>query len=193
MGNARFEGMVAEAARAQRKAQYELDAEFFIKAKVDEISIWFDSDWLLDEFLVWAGYGRLEHFDTVESDAVYQTYGASELGIPHHSKPFLVRYEFLRVPGADWRIEAMTIRSGSSAIHDRLETGDLVHASWKLPDMVEFLHATDVLGDGCEGVFQAIPNLAVYRNSYGMFSYFGEPGKLPYFKPRVNLRDIQPE
>lgn len=187
MKNSAFEGMVAKAAREQRKAQYELDANL-VGGLVDEVSILFKHSWMLDDFVIWAKEGtRLEHFDRVHEDNVDQLYGRSDYGVPNvGTEAFVVRFEFLRVPGAPWRIEAMCILSGTSAIHDSMDTGDIAHASWKLPDVESYAsQQRHLMGEN-------VPLLAEFRNSYGKFSYFGQVGKWPYLKPRVNLRDIQP-
>jgi len=178
-----FQEMVVEAAEAQRAAQFSMDTEFMMPFHIDEISLLFDSQDSLAEFAAWAETaGGMDHFNRVDSDTAVRI---DNMTIPSEDRQeFKHRFEFLRIPGADWRIEAMCVLEGVAPIHEahvaKHGNGCVVHASWKLPDRQSY-EATWARHEG-------LRLFAEYRNSYGIFSYWHASGTF-YFKPRVNLRD----
>lgn len=143
---------------------------------IDEVSLLFDSRRSLDGFVRFAtSSGLMDNFNTVEDKMIR---------LDDREKPFWVRFEFLRFPKSNWRIEAMCITEGTAPLHSQhLEengSGCVVHASWKCSDLKMYLL-------DCQTMRLSYPLRAEYQNSYGIFSYFIEEGF--YFKPRVNLRD----
>lgn len=189
----RFEECVVALAKQHRNAQFELDTQHFIKAEVDEMSVFFRQEVTLDAFVQWCTEQGYDHFNDVRDD-VHQTYANHDLLVPLRPKPFEVRFAFIQIPGAPYRIEAMTVLAGTSAVHDLCATGEIVHASWKYPDAEAYKAGLASMAyEG--GGFKPLPRLASYRNSYGEFTYYGSGvlarsgNRAPYFKPRVNLRD----
>jgi hypothetical protein len=155
--------------------------DLHLRYVIDEIAVVFDTQSGLTEFVNECKAFGMSHFNSVSSDVMRRQDGDQE---------FLVRFEFLRMPGWDWRIEAMCVLGGSAPLHEvhlaRHGTRSIIHASFKgfaggdadeYEDMKRLTESE--LG----------PFKAEYRNSYGMFSYFDQGPDLPYLKPRVNLRD----
>lgn len=184
-----FAGMVAAADRAQSRAQFEMDTILMLPGTIDEAALLFASEHDLDDFLVWATTdARLEHFNSVPKDTMVQLYGNSLAGIANQRGPdfdFDVRFEFLRIAGAKWRIEAMCVLGGTAPLHEKYLTrngsGSVVHVSYKMPAPSQYDREK-------ERLWEVMEMQAEYRNSYGTFSYWGD-GSLPYLKPRVNTRD----
>lgn len=105
-----------------------------------------------------------------------------------------VEYHFFRKPGVSYRLEVMRIRSGISPLHVAIplplarQVCTLVHASFRCPDELEYAASRFFLEDSA-GMVEA----QRCDSTYGRFSYFTDlkmPGRrVPYLKPRVNLRD----
>lgn len=160
--------------------------------KIDEVSLLFRWPDELDRFVGGAVVAGAEHFNSVESDTMIRR-GVSE--------GFIVRFEFLRMPEASWRIEAMLVIAGQAPLHqERLRrhgTGCVVHASFKCEDTDAYTRARARLARPPARLVKPMRELAEYRNSYGVFSYwqteYGIQKEQPYFKPRVNLRDVAPD
>lgn len=174
-----YRRMVAAAGKAIGKAN-EILVKWDKEPVADETSLLFASPGELDAFLKWASVEGIEHFNSVPRDTMLRR------DIPHEE--FDVRFEFMRVPGADWRIEAMCVLSGQAPLHDKQimdhGTGCVVHVSWKESDHPDYVEALQHLL-----LKRAVPIQAEYRNSYGRFAYLRGSADF-YLKPRVNLRDI---
>ena len=171
--------------KAYRQAQQAVDLELFAAGKVDEIAVLFDGPEMLEDFVKWAiTEGGLEHFNSVPWDKMWRQ------DTPHEEW-FDVRFEFLRKPGVDWRIEATCVLAGRAPLHsavlDSRGSGTPIHASWKTYDKPAYDRSKEALSKAFLPTLPAVPFFAEYRNSYGLFSYWGAPDL--YFKPRVNLRD----
>lgn len=187
--------MVANAANWHRMIQFELDTEYYIKANVDEMSIVFSLPHALEGFVQWAKEIGYEHFNTVVKDDVTlvdHSPAFDNLEPNEANNGFQVRFEFLRITGAPWRIEAMCILGGHAPLHanalDEFGEGACIHASFKERDSDTFKARKRSMANPGNG-FKALEFLAEYRNSYGRFAYFGKAGLPPYIKPRINLRD----
>jgi hypothetical protein len=167
--------LLARASKAVREGQFCLDTELFLPMRVDEVSILFKHNTELDGFVRYCVSRDLEHFNGVR-DTCHNEWASDP-------NTFQVRFEFLRYPGADWRIEAMCVNSGFAPLHERLRNHSMPHVSFKCLDTMHYDHINKVL----TGI---LPWQGSYRNSYGAFSYFG--AYAPYIKPRVNLRDAKP-
>lgn len=148
----------------------------------DEIAICFPSDEALMTFVAEAvgDYG-LDRFNSVPRDHMHR--------IDRLGEGFDVHFEFLRLPGRNWRIEAMSIFPGGiAALHEKAlrDSGGepvIIHVSWKC-------HNLDFYADTIRHMpSQQMFRKAEYANSYGIFSYFSTNGGPMYWKPRVNLRD----
>jgi len=147
--------------------------------KVDEVALLWENAAELDSFLQWATHvGRLDYFNSVPLDKMERQDQAGN---------FDVRFEFLRLADADWRIEAMCPLAGDFPLHSRhlklLGNGCVVHASFKLADDDAYWDSFDWLTEA------GFVKMAEYLNSYGWFSYWDHLEALFYFKPRVNRRD----
>jgi len=196
------EQMLAECSAALNRMQYTLDTDVFVMAKCDEVALLFETTKELDDFLLVATRFGVDHFNSVLQDTMtLQNYsGAFRQYLPADLRSastvsrdceFGVRFEFLQVPGADWRIEAMCPLWGLAPLHarmlDKRGTGSVIHVSAKYG-------STDIYLEKCAELKEVIPFMAEYSNSYGRFAYYVANGI--YVKPRVNLRDladIQPE
>lgn len=144
--------------------------------EMDEVSLLFSNETELARFVLSAKTkGGMEHFNSVPRDTMVRQDGTGE--------QFDVRFEFLRMPEAAWRIEAMCLLGGTAPLHSQMlrteGEGCVVHASFKCKDEKDYERVKAELGSG-------LLLGAEYRNSYGLFSYWGYG---PYWKPRVNLRD----
>lgn len=106
---------------------------------------------------------------------------------------YSVEYHFYRKPGVDYRLEVMRLSGGVSPLHAAIPLPlsravcTPVHASFKCDGEEEYALARWEL-DG-EGYVQA----QRCDSAYGRFSYYtnlsNTPDRVPYLKPRVNLRD----
>lgn len=177
--------MARQAGEWVRRAQYELDTVHFIKATIDEAALLFQNESELGAFVAWAKGQGYEHFGSIERDAMLERHGGTR------THAFDVRFEFLRLEGFDFRIEAMCVLDGSAPLHEQaLEkygNGSVIHVSWRAAPNGDadgyHRHRRIVEGSGFAPLLE-------YDNSYGRFCYYGEDGVPPYFKPRVNLRDV---
>ena len=151
---------------------------------IDEIAVCFASVKSLEEFLESAVQdGGYEHFNSVARDTMRRRDIVGE--------EFDVRFEFLRVPLALYRIEAMTVLGGDAPLHQQANAlfGEacVVHLSYKMANL------QDYQDEVCGKAASRYKKIAEYSNSYGMFSYWRQDSQvrlgLPYLKPRVNLRD----
>lgn len=181
-----YDRAVELACDAQRKAQQAMDMEMFVKGTIDEISLLFGTPEELEGFVKWAVAGdKLEHFNSVPHDQM------DRLDVTDRHEFFHVRFEFLRLPDVDWRIEAMCVLAGLAPLHSQRLAEDreaaVMHASWKCADTDAYRLVKQELGEAFGTMVPAVQFNAEYQNSYGIFSYWGDRG--PYFKPRVNLRD----
>lgn len=148
--------------------------------RVDEIALLWENPAELDSFCTWAAANGLEWFNSVPVDTM-------ERQDLERDEQFQVRFEFLRFPGSDWRIEAMCVLSGDAPLHSKhlrmLGNGCIVHASFKVADEDSYLDSFDWLTEA------QFVKMAEYVNSYGWFSYWETLDSMHYFKPRVNRRD----
>lgn len=180
-------GLIMKAERAHRKAQQEISLSLLLDVTIDEVSLLFATQEQLDNFVKVATKLGMEHFNGV-SDTLDRLDDGGCFG---------VRFEFLRWPESDWRIEAMCIAGSvegtdlsiaplhSAALDKAGSAPVLIHASFKLPT----LDVYEAYRDRMDRMFAAVGGRrAEYRNTYGQFSYFGG-GTSWYYKPRVNLRD----
>ncbi len=150
-----------------------------VPCKVDEVALLWANAAELESFRQWAvTVAGMENFNSVAKDTMLR-----------HDRDqwFDVRFEFLRLPDTDWRIEAMCVLDGEAPLHqqhlDIMGNGCVVHVSYKLPELESYDVAKDFLIEaGC------VPH-AEYQNTYGMFSYWLADEGLFYYKQRVNLRD----
>lgn len=110
-----------------------------------------------------------------------------------------VRYDFFTTE-LGVRLELLRLRGGISPLHELYLNhpaaqgsagyAPIVHASWKVDDEDTYTGVTRllfeagwVMGQGC-------------TSAYGKFSYWRNPlddGPMVWLKPRVNLRDSQPQ
>jgi len=169
------------AVKAERTVRYANDmlAHHGVVGRIDEVALLWANAAELDSFLVWAVEGGgMEHFNSVPADEMVRV---DNKGL------FMVRFEFLRMKGMPWRIEAMCVLDGEAPLHathlDVMGNGCVVHASYKLACEEEYETSKDVLLEA------DLDMCAEYENSYGRFSYWRDFDSLFYFKPRINLRD----
>lgn len=176
--------MASQAGSWIRRVQYELDTTHLLKATCDEVALLFSGEDTLNEWVTWAKGQGYEHFGSIERDRMVETWsGGTE---------FDVRFEFLRLEGFPFRIEAMCVLDGSAPLHEatleRYGNGAVVHVSWRAApngDSHGYVRHRQVL----EHLDAPLRPLREYRNSYGIFCYYGDEDKPPFLKPRVNLRD----
>lgn len=176
-----FNDALERAKHVQRDAQKLLDLELMVgNYEVDEVSILCGSPVLLQTLVNHCTSLGYDHFNRVESDRMKRKDTLRQ-------RKFDVRFEFLRAPGASWRIEAMCVLGGHAPLHSQhiAVYGDpcVVHASFKCQDEEGLGKAEREL----HKIGSALPFCASYQNSYGEFSYW-KVGRY-YLKPRVNLRD----
>lgn len=182
------EEWLRNAITAREKAQQAMDLDLMIQGRIDEVSILFKSIGIMERFIGWVEQNGWFNFASVKKDTADQLYGNSLAQIGNRGGPaFEVTFEFLKPKGGefmfpdDWRIECMFIHPGGFApLHERIPEGGIAHVSWKCINPAHYQRTLEVMPAG-------VPKMAEYRNSYGMFSYFGS--NAPHFKPRVNLRD----
>src|SRR5678815_1115834 len=171
-----FEESLARAAEGQRVMQYQFDTQLILPYNIDEVSLLFRTEDRLMEFCQWAEVQGVERFNTA----------LDRMDRQDAMENFQVHFEFMRLPGADWRIEAMCYGGGPAPLHEQQlkNRGDgcVMHASFKAEDEAALTKAHDNL------LAAHLAPQALYRNSYGAFSYWG-PWMGIWIKPRVNLRD----
>lgn len=177
-----FDAVIDRARYVQRDAQKIIDLDLMIGYTIDEVSVLCGTPQLLDKFVGWAIDIGYEHFNSVPLDVMRRQ---DQL---LRKQKFEVRFEFLRIPGENWRIEAMCIPKGSAPLHSQHQKshGDpsVVHASFKCINVEDYQRVKTMFRG-----FNTMPYGAEYRNSYGVFSYW-QIGSY-YMKPRVNLRDME--
>lgn len=148
---------------------------------IDEMSIYFKNEEDLQELIRLTDSALyVQHFDS-QLDIVQQMIDGK---FTDDSASFGVRFEFFQEMGTHYRCEAMFITDGWSPVHNELRHGEIAHASFKCKDQSDYSMAC------LELVQKNFKQIAEFRNSYGLFSYFtAEFDGAPYIKPRVNLRD----
>lgn len=194
------EQMLADCSAALTRMQYTMEVDLFVQGTCDEVALVFETTQELDEFLLTATRFGVEHFNSVLQDTMKlgNYSGAFRQYLPEDVRKkvwtdnvngeceFGVRFEFLQVPGADWRIEAMCPLWGLAPLHarmlDKRGSGSVIHVSAKYGN-------TDTYQNKCDELKDVVPFMAEYSNDYGRFSYYVVNGL--YLKPRVNLRDLQ--
>lgn len=108
-----------------------------------------------------------------------------------------VEYHFYRHHDKEWRLEVMRLTGGISPLHAAIppplsrQVCAPVHVSFKLEDEELYAYSRTYLG--------ALGYVLAQQcdSAYGRFSYFTKLGlpvpRVPYVKPRVNLRDATPQ
>jgi len=187
-----YKDALDRAVKAQWQVQYELGVELFVKGDIDEVAVLWDTEEALEAFVDWCkGANGADHFNSVPRDRMIRLGEETSPAMQLPREEFNVRFEFLRLPGKDWRIEALCMLDGIAPLHsaalERFGPGCVVHASFKAKDREAYKRIKGEL-EHDEGPFKAVPKAAEYMNSYGIFAYYGT-GQVPYLKPRVNLRD----
>lgn len=175
-----------------------------LPGRPDEVSLLFATPEELEEFRLWSVKDiSMDNFARVESDVCFLTSSdwrevvTSEYVTPMDTEAFVVRFEFLRVPGADWRIEAMCVLDGKAPLHEawleKYGSGCVVHVSYKCASRAQYAYHC---ATGPQSRYWASQPAwrASYANSYGRFSYyqhdaFNYGGVSWLLKPRVNERD----
>ena len=206
MNGALVQELLARAARAKINTDHRMNTELMVPCKIDEVSVLLGTPRQLDAFVEEAKAQGWEHFNSVPSDVMHLKREGIASGITAPSDvdlpdwislvgsgwEFLVRFEFLRLPGADWRIEAMCVLNGMAPLHlEHLLTpgkgpGSVMHASYKPPGLDGSDWASKYL-EHKQMLARLLDYKCEYDNSYGVFSYF-QFGNW-YLKPRVNTRD----
>lgn len=178
-----YRNLLRRAHRAHYVTQSQCDVSMILPVKIDEVALCFRRSEDLDSFLIHADRDKaVEHFNSVPVDNMRRQ---------DQSESFDVRFEFLRIRGADWRIECMCVLSGVAPLHERIlldrGSGAVIHASYKLPDIDAYRR--EISSGGRLGQHDGVMD-AAYANTYGCFSYWRFAGLgHTYLKPRVNLRD----
>lgn len=181
----RAEQLIGKAEKVAASSEQLRSLDLMLPWRIDEVSLLFQEQTQLDQFVHHAQALGMEHFNSVTSDRMVCMDPGHD---PAEDNPeaFDVRFEFFRWPDSLWRIEAMVVLDGYAPLHEQhLEKygdGCVVHASFKCPDRTAY-----------ESLWGRAPEMqffAEYQNSYGVFSYW--VGGEYYFKPRVNLRDTEP-
>lgn len=183
--------MASQAAGWLRRVQHELDTIHLVRATCDEVSLLFEDEAKLNEWVMWAKGQDYEHIGSIERDRLSLR--------PRHQEAFDVRFEFIRYPELPWRIEAMCVLDGTAPLHEttlsKFGNGAVVHVSWKAApnkDTAGYERHRRSLESGGPNLEKFTP-IAEYENSYGRFCYYGDPSIPPFLKPRVNLRDTRVE
>lgn len=209
MRNRANEMRVEAAGKALSLTSYLDFTELHLPGNVDEVSLLFADPEELEAFRLWAiADGGMDNFARVDDDvavcvgADWWTPEAHETALPVRPvESFAVRFEFLRLPAAQWRIEAMCILAGTAPLHEAwLEmygSGCVVHVSYKLPSRADYDQHTKG-GPQCSQWPDQPTLRAQYANSYGRFAYYQHDnfedsiGRHSWFlKPRVNERDAR--
>lgn len=160
-------------------AREQIEAVRQVSQLVDEVAICFPTLPDLVDFVEEATRNGLEHFNSVPYDTMKRQ---DRLG-----ESFGVRFEFLRYADDPWRIEAMCVIDGHAPLHraalHREQSAVVIHMSYKMATLHDYQEEVRRLRS-------EVQMEAEYANSYGIFSYWPGPnGRVPYVKPRVNLRD----
>ncbi len=195
------------AGRAMSLTSYMHTTELKLPGDPDEVSLLFATPEELERFRIWAIGDGMDNFSRVEDDvaicigADWHEPVLSEALPVRPIESFAVRFEFLRVPGALWRIEAMCVLSGEAPLHEAwLEmygSGCVVHVSYKLPTRDAYDQHTG-RGPYASQWPEQPTYRASYTNSYGRFAYYQHAnfedrifGSTWFLKPRVNERDAR--
>lgn len=181
--NGEYQTMTRNAVSALRRVQFAMDVDMLLPGVLDEVALLFANEESLMDYYGWAlRWGGMEPGsisvprDTME---MVECGLADELAHKDGTEcKFDVRFEFLKIPGALFRFECMTVLEGCAPLHQRRSNGSVIHVSYKPTD---YDKAKKELAQADR------PFMAEYRNSYGKFSYW-KYGNL-FLKPRVNLRD----
>lgn len=193
MEHADYKDTIMMAARRQRVLQHVVDCELLLpNVELDEVALLFPDGATLDRWLQWVRHDTLMNHFRTEEDTMQRRDNNTE---------FQVRFEFVQMVGALWRIEAMCVTSGVAQLHQdywqeyaSTMGGDPgpcvpVHVSYKCADSQAYDLALIELGHRRRKPGTLTPE-AFYRNTYGAFSYWSHPALgRTYLKPRVNLRD----
>lgn len=209
MRNRTNEMRLEAAGKALSLTSYLDFTELKLPGNVDEVSLLFADPEELEAFRLWAiEEGRMNNFARVENDfaicigADWWEPVTSETALPVRPiESFAVRFEFLRLRAAQWRIEAMCILSGDAPLHkewlERYGSGCVVHVSYKLPSRDAYEQHLR-RGPQCSQWPDQPAFRAAYGNSYGRFAYYQHDnfedsiGRNAWFlKPRVNERDAR--
>jgi hypothetical protein len=172
--------------------QWLFDHQLFLKAHLSEIAVIFPNEEDLYTFVTAREKEGMQTFNG-QRDLMRCQAGKADI----QDTSFNVLFEFLNMPGDDWRIEAMCVTSGFAPLH-RDQLGRIsglasnkpatMHVSWKHETIDEYEHFKAIMrGDNQLELVTPLELSAEYVNSYGVFSYW-RYGDL-YLKPRVNLRD----
>lgn len=182
-----FQAMVERAEHAQLVTEHRMNTELLMPCHIDETSLLFAKPAELNEFVLWASVNGWEHFNRVLNDRMKLTSSGplvrSLVGdnLMGQGSEFAVRFEFLRKPDSNWRIEAMCAVGGYAPLHEEklkeLGTGCVVHASYKPAHYDE----------SKEALKECSEFMAEYINSYGVFSYWSFGSW--YVKPRMSFLD----
>lgn len=139
---------------------------------------------------------QLEHLDMI----LCRNMGWEKFNTAHDAvktapirSSYTVEYHFFRHPDVAWRLEVMRLSSGVSPLHSAIplplarQVAVPVHASFKTPNEEQYAYARGHLEN------QGFSLAQQCDSTYGRFSYFTTLGlpvnRVPYVKPRVNLRD----
>jgi hypothetical protein len=166
-------------------SQFQVDTELLMaNVLIDEVSLLFRTPDELDAWTYWASELKgLDHFNSVEDVCT---------SVANVEESYGVRFEFFKLPGLDWRIEAMCITGGTAPLHrihlERYGTANVIHASYKLPTIGSYRQNEAEMARYAPGLTKIVE----YANSYGLYTYYGGSDIDRYYlKPRVNLRDLQ--
>lgn len=183
-----FEQLIRAAMNKHKKTQYIMDVVSIIPGTIDEMAILFPNEETLDAFVFMAARDPIVMHDrTVERDEMVRV---DDTGRWH------VRFEFFKMAGMRFRIEAMTVLDGHAPLHESAlkkakGNPNIFHASYKRFTEDGYEQCKDQLN---RQVKEPVIMEAEYVNSYGRFSYWSA-NAIPflYLKPRVNLRDNSQE
>lgn len=159
--------MAKQAGSWVRRAQYELDTIHLVKATIDEAALVFSTEQALESFTLWAINQGYEHIGFVKRDGM--NIRTLDHGVASHA--FDVRFEFLKLDGFDFRIEAMCVLDGTAPLHEaalaKQGEGAVIHLSWRgAPngDADGYHRHRRILE--AKGGHGALEPLAEYGNSY---------------------------
>lgn len=176
-----YDTILKNAVRAGNSAQQQVDLHLNIgRVTIDEVSVLFQSPGQSKFFVREVGHLGWELFNEAEDEVSDATKAKENPDADHYQ----VAYWFLRhndLPGI--RIEVMCILEGRASLHREVDSGGVVHASWKCSGVEHYEATFKMLRD------LHVPCQRRYRSTYGLFSYWGPEGMYPLLKPRLNLRD----
>ena len=172
-----------------------LDALFVENARLATLLT--PGGYLIDEFaLLVSDSNQLEQLDTI----LCLAFGWERFNVANDNvktapirSAYSVEYHFYRHPDRDYRLEIMRLTSGISPLHAAIplplarQVCTPVHASFKTTNEEQYAYARNYI----EGLGYSEAQRC--DSNYGRFSYFVKEGmfvdRVPYLKPRVNLRD----